>query len=115
MKLLSFYMPALLSLLFLQGCASGVTATSGTAASVNSDEGSFSQQIKDDKLSTKAIDAIVALDVYKVGMRINIVTNNSYVLLIGQVPDQLASNRFENVISNLKGVKGRAVLGREQQ
>ena len=106
MKLTSVYIPALLSVLLLQGCAAGVIAAAGTTASVNSDERSISQQIDDDSLSIKAIDTIVNLDVYRQDMRINIVTNNSYILLIGQVPDQLASNRFEYVLSNLEGVKG---------
>jgi len=102
MKLLP---PALLSLLLLQGCAGGFIFAAGTAVAVNGDERSISQQIDDDNLAVSAIDKVVTLDEYRHDMRINIVTNNGYLLLIGQVDTQTTSNKIESELGKLKGVK----------
>jgi len=106
MKLTPTFLSILLSLFMLQGCASGLIVAAGTAVAVSSDERTLSQQVEDDNLSVKAIDAVVASDVYNRNMRINIVTNNSYLLLIGQVDSQSSSNRIEEVLINIAGIKG---------
>ncbi|TEW54893.1 BON domain-containing protein [Psychromonas sp. RZ22] len=106
MKATRIILPLLLSLL-LQGCASGLIVAAGAAVTVSSDERSVSQQVHDDNLSVKAIDTVVALDSYNnKNIRINIVTNNGYILLIGQVNDQATSNKIENALSQLKETKG---------
>ena len=97
--------PVLLSLLLLQGCAGGFIIAAGTAVAVSGDERSISQQIDDDNLAASAIDKVVTLNEYHHDMRINIVTNNGYLLLIGQVDTQMTSNKIENELGKLKGVK----------
>lgn len=106
MKRIPILLSLLLSLFMLQGCASGLIVAAGTAVAVSSDERTLSQQIEDDRLSVKAIDAVVGSDVYNKNMHINIVTNNSYLLLIGQVDSQSSSNKIEEVLINVAGIKG---------
>lgn len=106
MKRIPSFISILLCLFMLQGCASGLIVAAGTAVAVSSDERTLSQQIEDDNLSVKAIDAVVASDVYNRNMHINIVTNNGYLLLIGQVDSQSSSNKIEEVLINIHGIKG---------
>jgi len=96
----------LLSTLAIQGCAGGLIVAAGTAVAVSSDERSIAQLVKDDDLSEAAIDAIVASDAYSKDIRINIVANNSYLLLIGQIDSQEHSNEIENLLNNIDGVAG---------
>jgi len=102
--------PALISILFaalfLQGCAGGLIVAAGTAVAVSSDERSIAQLVKDDGLAESAIDAVVESSAYNDNIRINIIANNSYLLLIGQVDNQENSNIIENAINNVDGVVG---------
>lgn len=97
--------PFLFTLFLMQGCAGGLIAVAGTTVAVSSDERSLSQQIEDDNLSLKAIDKITVLAISDQDMRINVVTNNSNVLLIGQVSNQDLSNNIEYTVSRIEGVK----------
>lgn len=97
--------PLLLTLFLTQGCAGGLIAIAGTAVTVSSDERSLSQQVEDDNLSLKAIDKINALGILEQDMRINIVSNNSNILLIGQVSNQAISNNIEHTVNRIEGVK----------
>lgn len=106
MKFMIRFLPALLCFALLQGCASGLIVAAGTAVAVNSDERTLSQQIEDDRLSLVAIDKVVNSDVYNKNMRINIVTNNSFILLIGQADSQANSNKIEDILINIDGIKG---------
>lgn len=106
MKSPFFIVTLLLSTLTLQGCAGGLIVAAGTAVAVSSDERSIAQLVKDDDLSEEAIDAIVASDAYSKDIRINIVANNSYLLLIGQIDSQEHSNEIESILNNIKGVAG---------
>jgi len=96
----------LLSTFMLQGCAGGLIVAAGTAVAVSSDERSISQLVKDDDLSEKAIDAVIASKAYNDNIRINIVANNSYLLLVGQIDTQANSNEIENELNNVSGVVG---------
>lgn len=82
-----------------------LTACSGSK-SIGGDERTISQQVKDDNLATLAIDNIVALPVYeRRKMRIHIIPNNSYLLLVGQVNSQSASAQIASAAEQVKGVK----------
>ena len=96
----------LLAAFMLQSCAGGLIVAAGTAVAVSSDERSISQLVKDDDLSEKAIDAVIASKAYNDNIRINIIANNSYLLLIGQVDTQANSNEIENELNNVPGVVG---------
>lgn len=106
MTLKPYLFSILLSTFVLQGCAGGLIVAAGTAVAVSSDERSISQLVKDDDLSEKAIDAVIASKAYNDNIRINIVANNSYLLLVGQVDTQANSNVIENELNNVPGVVG---------
>jgi len=106
MKLSPYLLSVLLSAVLLQGCAGGLIIAAGTAVSVSSDERSIKQLIKDGDLEKQAIDAVVESDAYNDDMRINIIANNGYLLLIGQIQNQENSTKIEALINNIDGVAG---------
>lgn len=98
-------LPILLTLFLLQGCAGGLIVIAGTAVAVTSDERSISTQLADDRLSLAALDKINELNINKHNIRINLITNNGYLLVIGQVSDENLKAQIENKLSSLKEVK----------
>lgn len=95
----------LLSSILLQGCAGGLIVIAGTAVAVTSDERSISTQIDDDNISLAALDKITNLDLNHRDMRINLITNNGYLLVIGQVNNDAEKQIIERQLNTLKNVK----------
>jgi osmotically-inducible protein OsmY len=106
MKLPTSLLSILCATLLLQGCAGGLIVAAGTAVAVSSDERSVSQLIKDDDLAEGAIDAVLASEAYNERIRINIIANNSYLLLVGQVDNEANKAKIENAVNNVPGVAG---------
>tara|TARA_R110001583_G_scaffold49303_4_gene154324 strand:- start:2501 stop:3085 length:585 start_codon:yes stop_codon:yes gene_type:complete len=98
-------LPFLLSLLLLQGCAGGLIVVAGTAVAVASDERSISTIIEDDKLSVDALNLINELDINHSDIRINLITNNGYLLVIGQVNNESQKQKIGDKLRTLKSVK----------
>lgn len=94
------------SLLLLQGCAGGLIVMAGTAVTVSSDERSISQQLSDDSLSMDALDKINELKISNEHIRINLVSNSGYLLIIGQVTNQQLSDKIEKELTTLANAKG---------
>jgi len=105
MKIQLKSVPLLLSLLLLQGCAGGLIVVAGTAVAVTSDERSISTQIDDDNLSLAALDKINELPFNHRNIRINLIANNGYLLVIGQVNNNQQKNMIEKQLNTLKGAK----------
>jgi osmotically-inducible protein OsmY len=104
-----------LTLSLMQGCAGGLIVIAGTAVAVGSDERSISEQLKDDSLSLEALDKINELNLNTHDMRINLISNSGYILIVGQVSSQQISNRIEqslNTITEAKGVYNQLRIGR---
>ncbi|WP_022941419.1 BON domain-containing protein [Psychromonas hadalis] len=95
----------LLSLILLQGCAGGLIVIAGTAVAVTSDERSLSTQIDDDNLALAALDKINELALNNHNIRINFITNNGYLLIIGQVSSEAEKNQIEATLNTLSGLK----------
>ena len=98
-----------------QGCAGGLIVIAGTAVAVSSDERSISEQLKDDSLSLTALDKINELKLISQDMRINLISNSGYILVIGQVSSQKISNQIEqklNTIAEAEGVYNQLRIGR---
>jgi osmotically-inducible protein OsmY len=89
-----------------QGCAGGLIVIAGTAVAVGSDERSISEQLKDDSLSLAALDKINELKLNSHDIRINLVSNSGYILIVGQVSNQQMSNRIEQKLNTIKEAKG---------
>lgn len=97
--------PLLLSLLLLQGCAGGLIVIAGTAVAVTSDERSVSTQIDDDNLALAALDKINELPLNHRNIRINLITNNGYLLVIGQVNNRQQKTMIDKKLNGLSGAK----------
>lgn len=95
----------LLSLILLSGCAGGLIVVAGTAVAVTSDERSLSTQIDDDNLALAALDKINELNLNNRNIRINLITNNGYLLIIGQVSSEAEKSQIEENLNTLKGLK----------
>ncbi|ABM03010.1 transport-associated protein [Psychromonas ingrahamii 37] len=94
------------TLLLLQGCAGGLIVMAGTAVAVSSDERSISEQLSDDSLSMDALYKINELNINKEDIRINLISNSGYLLIIGQVTSQQWSEKIEKQLNTLPNVKG---------
>ncbi|WP_413701635.1 BON domain-containing protein [Psychromonas sp. KJ10-10] len=102
MKLL---LPFLTILLLLQGCAGGLIVVAGTAVAVASDERTVSTIIEDDRLAVDALNLINELDINKDEIRINLITNNGYLLVIGQANNEQQKQMISDELNTLKNVK----------
>jgi osmotically-inducible protein OsmY len=98
-------LPFLLSLFLIQGCAGGLIVVAGTAVAISSDERSISTQLADDALSIEALNKINELNLNKENMRINLISNNGYLLVIGQVTDESNKQIIEEKLNTIKDVK----------
>lgn len=105
MKKLFYTFTLLSSLLLLQGCAAGLIVIAGTAVAVTSDERSLVTQMDDDKLAVAGIDKVNALNIDNKNIRINLITNNSYLLIIGQVSSEKDKRAIEAALKTLDDVK----------
>jgi osmotically-inducible protein OsmY len=107
MKLLFSTLSILFSLILLQGCTKNLIDTTNTVvkAATPVNIGTYKRTPNDNDLSMAAIDNIVSSDIYKKDMRINIVTNNGHVLLIGQIDTEINKAKIEKSVFSLKGVK----------
>jgi osmotically-inducible protein OsmY len=94
------------TLLLLQGCAGGLIVMAGTAVTVSSDERSISEQLSDDSLSMDALYKINELNINNESIRINLISNSGYLLLIGQVTSQQWSDKIEKKLNTLNNAKG---------
>lgn len=92
-------------ILLLQGCAGGLIIAAGTAVAVSSDERTLAEQIDDKTISRHARDKIKALNIPPEDLRISLVTNSGYLLIVGQVRDQKTKNAIDKKLSTLKNVK----------
>jgi osmotically-inducible protein OsmY len=90
----------------LQGCAGGLIVVAGTAVAVTSDERTLSQQLDDSALSTAALDKINELNISNENIRINLISNSGYLLVVGQVTDQQTKDQVEQQLKTLKQAKG---------
>lgn len=93
-------------LLLLQGCAGGLIVMAGTAVTVSSDERSISEQLSDDSLSMDALYKINELNINDENIRINLISNSGYLLLIGQVTNKQLSEQIEKKLNTLENAKG---------
>lgn len=97
--------PLLLSFFLLQGCAGGLIVIAGATVAVSSDERSIATQFADDNLALQALDKITELPINHRDVRINLIVNNGYLLMIGQVTDEAQKAQVEAQLSSLDGIK----------
>lgn len=94
------------SALFLQGCATatviGIVGGTAVATKVATDPRTMGTQIDDETLEEKVLSAIKKDEQIKAEGRVNVVSYNTRILLIGQVPD---NNLKEQATNLARGVE----------
>ncbi|ACH66702.1 BON domain-containing protein [Aliivibrio fischeri] len=93
----------LLSAVLLQGCAGLFIAGAATTASVVTDNRTVKEQLSDKNLSLEAT-GLANKAPYQYNMRVNAVTYDGKVLLMGQAKDAQMNQEFEKKIKDMKGV-----------
>ena len=93
----------LLSAVLLQGCAGLFIAGAATTASVVTDNRTVKEQLSDKNLSLEAT-GFANKAPYQYNMRVNAVTYDGKVLLMGQAKDAQMNQEFEKKIKDMKGV-----------
>ena len=91
--------------LILQSCAGGLIIAAGTAAYISSDERSVTEQFDDGKISSEALDAINQLNIARGDLRINLITNSGYLLVLGQVNDAQTKDNISESLAQVEGIK----------
>ncbi|AGH80669.1 transport-associated protein [Psychromonas sp. CNPT3] len=89
----------------LQGCAGGLIIAAGTAAYISSDERSVTEQFDDGKISSDALDTINQLNIARDDLRINLITNSGYLLVLGQVNDAQTKDNISKSLAKIDGIK----------
>ena len=92
-----------LSVVLLQGCAGLFIAGAATTASVATDNRTIKEQLSDKNLSLEAT-GLVNKSPFQYNMRVNAVTYNGKILLIGQAKDTQINQMFEKQIKEMKGI-----------
>jgi len=107
MKMLRPFLVMLLSISVLQACTKSVIDTTKTVvkAATPVNIGTYKPTPNDSDLSIIAIEKIVASDAYQKGMRINLVTNEGRVLLIGQIDTEANRAKIEKSVLSIDGIK----------
>ncbi|OCH41839.1 BON domain-containing protein [Aliivibrio fischeri] len=93
----------LLSAVLLQGCAGLFIAGAATTASVVTDNRTVKEQLSDKNLSLETT-GLANKAPYQYNMRVNAVTYDGKVLLMGQAKDAQMNQEFEKKIKDMKGV-----------
>jgi len=93
----------LFSMLLLQGCAGLFIAGAATTASVVTDNRTVKEQLSDQNISLEAT-GLANKAPFQRSMRVNAVSYNGKVLLIGQAKDNKINQQLEQRVREIKGV-----------
>ncbi len=94
------------ALFLLQGCiATAVVTTAAVATKVATDPRSAGTQIDDEVLEEKVAYNLTNDAQLKQEARINVVSYNGKILLVGQAPSLAAAESAKNIASGVEGVK----------
>ncbi|GLR76897.1 BON domain-containing protein [Aliivibrio sifiae] len=93
----------LLSAVLLQGCAGLFIAGAATTASVVTDNRSMKEQLLDKNLSLETT-GLANKSPYQYNMRVNAVSYDGKILLMGQAKDAQINQKFEKQIKAMNGV-----------
>ncbi|PQJ90074.1 BON domain-containing protein [Aliivibrio sifiae] len=93
----------LLSAALLQGCAGLFIAGAATTASVVTDNRSMKEQLSDKNRSLEAT-GLANKSPYQYNMRVNAISYDGKILLMGQAKDAQINQKFEKQIKAMNGV-----------
>jgi osmotically-inducible protein OsmY len=95
----------ILSLLCGSGCGSMLSATDAEPIKDDSGERTYGARMDDESIETKATVNINAADTGFRAAHLNVVSYNSYVLIVGQVPSQELKDKASAVVREIRRVR----------
>ncbi|MDN3653540.1 BON domain-containing protein [Thalassotalea ponticola] len=96
---------ALMSLTLLQGCAAVVVAGVGAGAASVNDRRTIGAQVDDQNIEIKAHALIAQHSELHEMSKIQVVSVNGTVLVVGQAPNKAARDQLINIIKDIKGIR----------
>ena len=95
----------MLALLLTAGCGSMLSATDAEPIENDSGERTYGARMDDESIETKATVNINAADPGYDNAHINVISYNSYVLIVGQVPTQELKDKASDVVRDIRRVR----------
>jgi len=99
-----------LSALMLQGCTAALLGGAAVGTKVATDPRSTGTQIDDETLEFKVYDAITKDEQIKAEGRVVVVSYSNRLLLIGQVPTDIAKETATNLAKGVEGVNPETIF-----
>lgn len=99
-----------LSALMLQGCTAALLGGAAVGTKVATDPRSTGTQIDDETLEFKIYDAITKDEQIKAEGRVVVVSYSNRLLLIGQVPTDIAKETATNLAKGVEGVNAETIF-----
>jgi osmotically-inducible protein OsmY len=93
------------TVVLLQGCAAAVVAGTASAVTAANDRRTIGSQIDDNNIEIKASIAISEVERLEKSARVNAISVNGIVLLVGQVANQEMKNEAQITIEAIAGIR----------
>lgn len=96
---------AIISLTLLQGCAVALVAGIGAGAASINDRRTLGAQVDDQSIEVKAHSLIAENAVLEEQTRVQVVSLNGTVLVVGQSPNKQLRSQVISIISGIQGIR----------
>ena len=93
------------TVVLLQGCAAAVVAGTASAVTAANDRRTIGSQIDDNNIEIKASIAISEVERLEKSARVNAISVNGIVLLVGQVANQEMKNEAQITVEAIAGIR----------
>ena len=93
------------TVVLLQGCAAAVVAGKASAVTAANDRRTIGSQIDDNNIEIKASIAISEVERLEKSARVNAISVNGIVLLVGQVANQEMKNEAQITVEAIAGIR----------
>lgn len=93
------------AVVLLQGCAAAVVAGTASAVTAANDRRTIGSQIDDNNIEIKASIAISEVERLEKSARVNAISVNGIVLLVGQVANQEMKNEAQITVEAIAGIR----------
>ena len=93
------------TVVLLQGCAAAVVAGTASALTAANDRRTIGSQIDDNNIEIKASIAISEVERLEKSARVNAISVNGIVLLVGQVANQEMKNEAQITVESIAGIR----------
>ena len=93
------------TVVLLQGCAAAVVAGTASAVTAANDRRTIGSQIDDNNIEIKASIAISEVERLEKSARVNAISVNGIVLLVGQIANQEMKNEAQITVEAIAGIR----------